>query len=69
METRKKNKSTEKKNKKEPSATPIDDDLLAEYERLKERNRWLEMEHEYLIRLDALMRAEEAKNGKTPKKH
>lgn len=64
METRKKNKSTEKRNKKEPSATPIDDDLLAEYERLKERNRWLEMENEYLKKLDALIRAEERKNRK-----
>lgn len=52
---------------KEPSATPIDGNVEAELKRLRERNYWLEMENEYLKKLDALVRAEEKRNGKKPR--
>ena len=42
----------------------IENDLIAENQRLKERNQYLEAENEYLKKLDALVRAEEQKNGK-----
>ena len=60
-------KKSAESTREEPSAKPIEDDLIAENKRLKERNEWLEMENEYLKKLDALIRAEEAKNGKRPK--
>ena len=41
----------------------IENDLIAENQRLKERNQYLEAELEYLKKLDALVRAEEQKNG------
>ena len=52
--------------RKEQSLTAIENDLIAENQRLKERLEWLEMENEYLKKLDALIRAEEEKNGKKP---
>lgn len=42
-------------------------DLLEEVQRLRERNEYLEMELEYLKKLDALIRAEEERNGRKPK--
>lgn len=45
----------------------IENDLIAENQRLKERNEYLEMEIEYIKKLSALVRAEEQKNGKKPK--
>lgn len=42
-------------------------DLLDEVQRLRERNEYLEMELEYLKKLDALIRAEEERNGRKPK--
>lgn len=42
----------------------IENDLIAENQRLKERNQYLEAELEYLKKLDALVRAEEQKSGK-----
>ena len=42
-------------------------DLLDEVQQLRERNEYLEAELEYLKKLDALVRAEEQKNGKKPK--
>ena len=47
--------------RKEPRSTEIENDLIAENQRLKERNEWLEMENEYLKKLDALIQAEEQK--------
>lgn len=42
-------------------------DLLDEVQQLRERNEYLEAELEYLKKLDALVRAEEERNGKKPK--
>ena len=39
----------------------IKDDLIAEYQRLKEENLYLTAENDYLKKLDALIRAEEQK--------
>ena len=44
-----------------------ENDLLDEVQRLRERNEYLEMELEYLKKLDALVRAEEERNGRKPK--
>ncbi len=52
---------------KEPSSKPIDGDVEAELKRLRERNLWLEAENAYLKKLDALVQAEEQKNGRKPK--
>ena len=41
--------------------------LLDEVQQLRERNEYLEAELEYLKKLDALVRAEEERNGKKPK--
>ncbi len=56
-----------KPNSKSPSTKSIDGDVEAELKRLRERNLWLEAENAYLKKLDALIRAEEELNGKTPK--
>ena len=42
-------------------------DLLDEVQRLRERNEYLEMELEYLKKLNVLIRAEEERNGRKPK--
>ena len=59
--------SEQRKHEHKPSTKPIDGDMEAELKRLRERNEWLEMENEYLKKLDALVRAEEQKNGKKPR--
>ena len=69
---RRKMKMRKPKNSNAETQTPVTaastkDELLAELKRLRERNEWLEMENEYLKKLDALIRAEEAKNGRKPK--
>ena len=43
------------------------DNVQEELKQLRERNRWLEMENEYLKKLRALIQAEATKNGKKPK--
>ena len=53
--------------RKKPLPTEVENDLIAENQRLKERNEYLEMELEYLKKLDALVRAEEERNGRKPK--
>lgn len=53
--------------RKKPLNKAVENDLIAENQRLKERNQYLEAELEYLKKLDALVRAEEQKNGKKPK--
>ena len=66
MAERRRSKS-KRRPKKEPSNIEIENDLVAENQRLKKRLAFLEMENEYLKKLDALIRAEEKKNGKKPK--
>ncbi len=53
--------------KKKPLDKEIENDLIAENQRLKERNEYLEMEIEYIKKLSALVLAEEQKNGKKTK--
>ena len=53
--------------RKKPLDKEIENDLIAENQRLKERLEYLEMENEYLKKLDALVRAEEQRNGKKRK--
>ena len=45
----------------------FDDDLVAENKKLKAQLEYAQMEIEYLKKLDALVRAEEQRNGKKPK--
>lgn len=47
--------------------TEIENDLIAENQRLKEQLQYAEAEIEYLKKLDALVRAEEQKSGRKPK--
>ncbi len=63
MTERRGRKSTGRPRKK-PLNKEIENDLIAENQRLKERNQYLEAELEYLKKLDALVRAEEQKSGK-----
>lgn len=53
--------------RKKPLPPEAESDLLDEVQRLRERNEYLEMENEYLKKLDALIRAEEQGNGRKPK--
>ena len=53
--------------RKKPLPTEVENDLIAENQRLKERNEYLEMELEYLKKLNALVLAEEKRNGRNPK--
>ncbi len=50
--------------RKKPLDKEIENDLIAENQRLKERLQYAEAELEYLKKLDALVRAEEQKNNK-----
>ena len=52
---------------KKPLPHETEQDLLDEVQRLRERNEYLEIELAYLKKLEALVRAEEQKNGKKPK--
>ena len=45
----------------------VEEDLIAENQRLKERIQYLEAENEYIKKLSALVYAEEQKNGKKRK--
>ena len=45
----------------------VEEDLIAENQRLKEELEYAQIEIEYLKKLDALVRAEERKNGKKRK--
>ena len=53
--------------RKKPLDPKVEEDLIAENQRLKEENQYLKAEMEYLKKLDALIRAEEQKNGKKRK--
>lgn len=66
MVERRGRKSTGRPRKK-PLDKEIENDLIAENQRVKERNEYLEMEIEYIKKLSALVLAEEQKNGKKPK--
>ena len=69
MTERRGRKSTGRPRKKplNPLNKVVENDLIAENQRLKERNQYLEAELEYLKKLDALVRAEEQRNGKKRK--
>ena len=66
MEEKRGRKSTGRPRKK-PLDKEIKKDLVAENQRLKERLEYLEMENEYLKKLDALVRLEEQRNDKNRK--
>lgn len=66
MTERRGRKSTGRPRKKRLNEE-IENDLIVENQRLKERLEYLEMENEYLKKLDALVRAEEQRNGKKRK--
>ena len=53
--------------RKKPPDKGIENDLIAENRRLRERLEYVEAENEYLKKLDALVRAEEQKSGKKRK--
>ena len=63
MTERRGRKSTGRPRKK-PLDKCVEEDLIAENQRLKERLEYLEMENEYLKKLDALVRAEEQEKNK-----
>lgn len=52
--------------RKKPLDKEIEDDLIAENQRLRERNQYLEAELECLKKLSALVVAEEQKKSKKP---
>jgi hypothetical protein len=53
--------------RKKPLDKEIENDLIAENQRLKEQLEYAQMENEYLKKLDALVRAEAKQNGKKRK--
>jgi transposase len=53
--------------RKKPLDKEIENDLIAENQRLKEQLEYAQMEIEYLKKLDALVRAEAKQNGKKRK--
>ena len=71
IERRGRTRKVDNPNKGRPRKKPLDkkveEDLIAENQRLKEENQYLKAEMEYLKKLDALIRAEEQKNGKKRK--
>lgn len=71
IERRGRTRKVDNPNKGRPRKKPLDkkveEDLIAENQRLKEEIQYLQAEMEYLKKLDALVRAEEQKNGKKRK--
>lgn len=65
--TERRGKKSAGRPRKKPLDKAVEEDLIAENRRLRERNEYLEMELEYLKKLDALVRAEEERNGRKPK--
>ena len=66
MEERRGRKSACRPRKK-PLEKSVEEDLIAENQRLKERIEYLEAENEYIKKLDALVREREQRNGRKPK--
>ena len=66
MEERRGRKSTGRP-RKQPLDKSVEEDLIAENQRLKERIQYLEAENEYIKKLSALVYAEEQKSGKKRK--
>ena len=66
MEERRGRKSTGRP-RKQPLDKAVEEDLIAENQRLKERIQYLEAENEYIKKLSALVYAEEQKSGKKRK--
>ena len=50
--------------RKKPLAKEVEQDLIAENQRLKEQLEYLQMENDYLKKLDALVREEEQRKNK-----
>jgi transposase len=53
--------------RKKPLPPDVEEDLIAENQRLKEQLEYLQMENEYLKKLDALVRKEAQQKGKKRK--
>ena len=53
--------------RKTPLEKSVEEDLIAENQRLKERIEYLEAENEYIKKLDALVREREQRSGRKPK--
>ena len=66
MDERRGSKSTGRP-RKQPLEKSVEEDLIAENQRLKERVQYLEAENEYIKKLSALVYAEEQKSGKKRK--
>ena len=66
MEERRGRKGTGRP-KRQSLEKSVEEDLIAENQRLKERIQYLEAENEYIKKLSALVYAEEQKNGKKRK--
>ena len=66
MEERRGRKSTGRP-RKQPLEKSVEEDLIAENQRWRERNEYLEAELAYLKKLDALGREREQRSGKKPK--
>ena len=66
MTERRGRKSTSRP-RKQPLDKSVEEDLIAENQRLKERIEYLEAENEYIKKLSALVYAEEQKSGKKRK--
>ena len=66
MTERRGRKSTDRPRKQSLDKS-VEEDLIAENQRLRERNEYLEAELEYLKKLDALVREREQRSGKKPK--
>lgn len=65
MVERRGRKSTGRPKKKQLDKA-VEKDLIAENQRLRERNEYLEAELAYIKKLDALVRKREQRNGKKP---
>lgn len=66
MEERRGRKSAGR-SRKQPLEKSVEEDLISENQRLKERIQYLEAENEYIKKLSALVYAEEQKSGKKRK--
>lgn len=65
--TTKMSNSNKGRPRKKPLSPDIEEDLIAENQRLREENQYMRMEIDYIKKLSALVLAEEQKNGKKQK--